>query len=41
MKIVYRRSIDIRGDLRAVYVLQDDDQVALFVLVGTHTQLYG
>lgn len=32
------RSIDIAGDLRVVYEPIDD--VALFVAIGTHSQLY-
>lgn len=33
------RSINITGDLRAVYTLIDND-TALFVTLGTHSQLY-
>jgi addiction module RelE/StbE family toxin len=33
------RSIDITGDVRALY-LQNDDEV-IFDAVGTHSQLYG
>lgn len=33
------RSIDISGDLRALYVLNSDE--AIFDIVGTHSQLYG
>lgn len=33
------RSINISGDLRAVYELVDD-QTAFFVAFGTHSQLY-
>ena len=32
-------SIDITGDIRAIYELIDD-QTALFTHVGTHSQLY-
>lgn len=36
------RSIDITADWRAVYQEEneDGDKVALFVLIGTHDQLY-
>ncbi len=33
------RSIDITGDLRALYLLNGDEVV--FDIVGTHSQLYG
>ncbi|MBA3758275.1 type II toxin-antitoxin system mRNA interferase toxin, RelE/StbE family [Candidatus Saccharibacteria bacterium] len=33
-------SINIGGDLRALY-LEKDDQLILFELIGTHSQLYG
>lgn len=33
------RSIDITGDLRALYLLRGDE--AIFDIVGTHSQLYG
>jgi addiction module RelE/StbE family toxin len=33
------RSINITGDLRAVYTLIDND-TAFFVAIGTHSQLY-
>ena len=33
------RSIDITGDVRALYLMQDDE--AIFDAVGTHGQLYG
>ena len=33
------RSIDITGDYRAVYYLNED--IAVFIHVGTHHQLYG
>lgn len=35
------RSINIGGDLRAVYRLLNRGQLALFDLIGTHHQLYG
>lgn len=34
------RSINISGDLRAVYKMIDQD-IAFFVAFGTHSQLYG
>ncbi len=34
------RSIDVQGDLRALYYIQDD-KIVIFVLIGTHSQLYG
>ena len=34
------RSINITGDFRAVYELISDD-IALFIDIGTHNQLYG
>lgn len=33
------RSIDITGDVRALYFQQDDE--AVFDAIGTHSQLYG
>lgn len=33
------RSIDITGDVRALYVQREDE--AIFDAVGTHSQLYG
>ena len=33
------RSIDVTGDYRAIYIM--DEGVALFVAIGTHSQLYG
>jgi len=33
------RSIDITGDIRAVYRIENDDY--LFKAIGTHHQLYG
>lgn len=33
------RSIDIEGDLRALYYVKDDI-VVVFALIGTHDQLY-
>ncbi len=33
------RSINITGDVRALYLLRDDE--AIFDAVGTHSQLYG
>lgn len=33
------RSIDIRGDLRALYYVQDDI-VYIFAFIGGHSQLY-
>lgn len=35
------RSINIGGDLRAVYRLLNRGHLALFDLIGTHHQLYG
>lgn len=34
-----RRSIDVFNDLRALY--REDGEIATFVAVGTHAQLYG
>jgi len=34
------RSIDVAGDLRAIYK-EDSPWLAIFVDVGTHSQLYG
>jgi YafQ family addiction module toxin component len=34
------RSIDIEGDLRAVYYVHED-RVVVFALIGTHSELYG
>jgi addiction module RelE/StbE family toxin len=33
-------SINISGDLRAIY-LQKGDELIIFALIGTHSQLYG
>lgn len=33
------RSIDITGDVRALYLQKDNE--AIFYLIGTHSQLYG
>ena len=33
------RSIDVTGDVRALYLQKDDE--AIFDAVGTHSQLYG
>lgn len=33
------RSIDIRPDVRALYTVNDDD-VAVFTFIGSHSQLY-
>ncbi|MFA5954488.1 MAG: type II toxin-antitoxin system mRNA interferase toxin, RelE/StbE family [Patescibacteria group bacterium] len=34
------RSINISGDLRVIYVA-DNEGVALLIAIGTHSQLYG
>ena len=34
------RSIDIQGDLRAIYYIKDG-RVIIFALIDTHSQLYG
>jgi addiction module RelE/StbE family toxin len=34
------RSINVTGDVRALYVLHDTD-MARFLAIGTHAQLYG
>ena len=34
------RSINISGDIRAVYKLNDDEEV-IFITIGSHSQLYG
>jgi addiction module RelE/StbE family toxin len=39
-KMMGLRSIDISGDLRALYEVIDDE-VYLYQLIGTHSQLYG
>ena len=33
------RSIDITGDIRALYLVRDDE--VIFDAIGTHSQLYG
>lgn len=33
-------SINVGGDLRALYI-EKDDELILFELIGTHSQLYG
>lgn len=35
------RSINITGDLRALYKTQADGSLIIFALLGTHSQLYG
>lgn len=34
-------SINVGGDLRALYKILDDGTVVVFELIGTHSQLYG
>ena len=34
------RSINISGDIRAVYKINDDEEV-IFITIGSHSQLYG
>jgi addiction module RelE/StbE family toxin len=34
------RSIDIEGDLRALYYVEND-RIIIFALIGTHSQLHG
>lgn len=38
-KFVGTRSIDIKGDLRAIYEVVDDN-IYIYLLIGTHSQLY-
>lgn len=33
-------SMNINGDLRALYIIQDESMV-IFALIGTHSELYG
>jgi len=33
-------SMDVSGDLRALYI-KDGDEIIIFALIGTHSQLYG
>lgn len=33
-------SMNINGDLRALYYIEDDELI-IFALIGTHSQLYG
>lgn len=33
-------SMDVNGDLRALY-RRDGDEIVVFALIGTHSQLYG
>ena len=35
------RSINITGDVRALYYLRTDGTVVVFAFIGTHSQLYG
>ena len=39
-KYISYRSIDVQGDLRALYYIQND-KIIIFALIGTHSQLYG
>lgn len=34
------RSIDVTGDIRAIYKLVDN-KIAMFVTIGSHSKLYG
>ena len=34
------RSINVTGDVRALYYLREDGEVVVFALIGTHSQLY-
>ncbi len=34
------RSINISGDVRAIYKMSDDSDEAVFVLLGNHNNLY-
>ncbi len=34
-------SIDVTGDVRAIYEYIPEDDVVLFVRIGTHSELYG
>ncbi len=35
------RSINITGDIRALYYEKDDGRIVIFAFLGTHSQLYG
>lgn len=35
------RSINITGDVRALYYLREDGTAVIFAFIGTHSQLYG
>lgn len=41
-KYLFSRSINITGDWRAIYseVLENKEKVAIFLALGTHSQLY-
>ena len=34
------RSINISGDIRAVYQIDEDNNVAIFIDIGSHSKLY-
>lgn len=34
-------SINVTGDVRAIYEIIDDDKIYLYDMIGTHSQLYG
>lgn len=34
-------SINVTGDYRAIFELRQDDTVVVFILIGTHHELYG
>lgn len=36
-----RRSINISGDVRAIFEESEDGETVVFISVGTHSQLYG
>ena len=40
-KFLGRRSINISGDWRAIFSVQKEDDMIEFVLLGTHSELYG
>ncbi|MFO0971031.1 MAG: type II toxin-antitoxin system mRNA interferase toxin, RelE/StbE family [Candidatus Saccharimonadales bacterium] len=35
------RSINITGDIRALYYEKEDGRIVIFAFLGTHGQLYG
>ena len=40
-KLCGYRSINVSGDWRAIYSTNDNHEIVIFHLIGTHSELYG